>query len=271
MTTTVVIPAHNEAAVLGRTLEPLMASVQRGDLRIVIICNACTDNTEMIARSYASVDVLTTPVASKTHALNIGDDHAEGWPRVYLDADVVATEESILATARALEGGRLLAARPRARYDTTTSSPPVRSYYRARARVPSLHQSLWGAGVYALSGEGHERIGRFPSITGDDLWVDRAFASHEKAVIDTDAVIVRAPRSVRALRAITRRNVTGSLEAGPNGTSSGTAESTVRELAKSVRGPLSAWDALVYASVAGSARIGSGRSGGWERDDTSRR
>ena len=40
-----------------------------------------------------------------------------------------------------------VAARPPIRYDSDAASGPVRSYYRARSRVPAVLGSLWGAGV----------------------------------------------------------------------------------------------------------------------------
>lgn len=271
MIATVIIPAHNEAGVIARTLGPLAAAIVRGELEVIVVCNACTDDTARIAAGFVGVQVISTDVASKTHAMNLGDDHASGWPRIYLDADIVATPTSILDTARLLAEGPFLAARPPARYDTDNSAALVRSYYRARSRVPSLHQSLWGAGVYALSARGHERIGRFPDIKGDDLWVDRSFARGEKMIVPTRAVVVRAPRTMGALRSITRRNVGGSREPAPSGRPAVTSSSTIHELARSIRGPFSAFDAAVYAILAASARFNASRTIiRWERDDTSR-
>jgi len=277
-TASVIIPAHNEAAVIGRTISPLAGAAERGDLEIIGVCNACTDDTACIARGFAGVSVIETDVASKTHALNLGDASATVWPRIYLDADIVADEQSIRETAAVLRAQRWQAARPQSQFVTTDTGPIVRSYYRARSRIPSLHTAMWGAGVYGLSEEGHRRLGRFPEVTGDDLWVDRLFAAHEKTVVTTGPVAVQVPRTFGSLVAISRRNVSGAREDAPAASSPAAIVATtehdpsgvLRELFGTVRSPLTALDALVYIAVALSARLPR-RNRRWERDDTSRR
>ncbi len=72
---TVLIPAWNEAAVIGRTLAGLSPAANR--LRIVVIANACTDATAARARQAApGAVVLETPVPGKCAALNLGLSHA---------------------------------------------------------------------------------------------------------------------------------------------------------------------------------------------------
>lgn len=112
-----------------------------------------------------------------------------------LDADVELNSEALHAVFKATEAGPLLAARPAFRYDTSGASVLVRAYYRARNRIHGNAQGLWGAGVYAMNADGHERLGEFPALTGDDYYVDRLFQPAEKAVLATDPVVVRTPRS----------------------------------------------------------------------------
>lgn len=265
----VIVPAHNEAAVIARTLAPLVELASRDAIEVIVVCNGCTDDTAVVAGGIPGITVLSTDVPSKTNALNLGDARAAGWPRIYLDADIEVTPNAILAVAQELTRGPALAGRPSARYDVTGSSALVRWYYAARARVPSLHQALWGAGCYAVSQCGHERIGQFPPLKGDDLWVDGLFSSDEKLVVETDPVIVRAPRTLKALLAITRRNVTGTHEQSQGQASGPTYRRTVTELLGSVRGLSSARDAFTFAVVAVLARISLSKKR-WERDDTSR-
>jgi len=272
----VIIPAHNEERVLARTLGPLAAHAARGTLEVIVVCNACTDRSADVAREFAGVTVIETDTASKPHALNLGDAHATAWPRIYLDADIVAAPQSIGDTAAALGTGTWQAARPQARFVTSGAAPLVRSYYRARSRVPSLNSAMWGAGVYALSEEGHRRLVSFPDVTGDDLWVDRLFSPAEKTVVDTTPVAVQVPRTLGSLIAISRRNVAGAREPGPERPGPDSSQihapsRVVRELAGTVRSPLSALDALVYVAVALCVRLTRGSARRWERDDTSRR
>ncbi|SDW53167.1 polymer biosynthesis protein, WecB/TagA/CpsF family [Arthrobacter sp. cf158] len=269
----VIIPAHNEAAVIARTLDSLRDALAWGTVEVIVACNGCTDSTASIASRFAGVRVLHVEAASKTAALNAADQVASLWPRLYLDADIEVSADALGAVFGALQEGPLLAARPAFRYDTRGASPLVRSYYRARSRVPANARGLWGAGVYALSREGHDRLGAFPDLTGDDYYVDRLFSGVEKSVLETEPVVVRTPRTRAALLAILRRTYRGNAQ--QDGFAGGQSTSrTFRELLWSVRGPLTAVDAVVYAAfaVAGRRRGLLGRKPApvWERDESSR-
>lgn len=269
----VIIPAHNEAAVIGRTLESLREVLSWGTVEVIVACNGCTDDTEAIASTFQGVRVLHVEAASKTAALNAADQIAGLWPRLYLDADIEVSAEALEQVLAALDDGPLLAARPAFRYDTSGASAMVRSYYRARSRVPANAQGLWGAGAYALSRVGHDRLGEFPALTGDDYYVDRLFSGSEKAVLPTVPVVVRTPRSRAALLAILRRTYRGNAQQDERFAGQ-SASRTLRELLSSVRGPLTAVDAGVYAAfaVAGRRRplVGRRPATAWERDDSSR-
>jgi hypothetical protein len=172
-----------------------------------------------------------------------------------------------------LEGDSLLAARPAFRYDTQGASAWVRAYYRARSRIRGNAEGLWGAGAYALSFSGHERLGTFPALTGDDYYVDRLFSAHEKAVLHTEPVVVRTPRTCGALLSVLRRTYRGNAEQDRLSGGSSTGR-TVRQLLASVRGPLSVFDAVVYVVFAGAGRrrplFARRPIAAWERDESSR-
>ncbi|MFF1830865.1 WecB/TagA/CpsF family glycosyltransferase [Paenarthrobacter sp. NPDC058040] len=266
----VIIPAHNEAAVIGRTLDSLREVLGWGTVEVIVACNGCSDGTESIAAAYDGVRVLQVEAASKVAALNAADEAAHLWPRLYLDADIEVTAEALAAVFAALTDGHLLAGRPAYRYDTVGASFLVRAYYRARARIPGNSQGLWGAGAYALSKPGHARLGTFPPLTGDDYYVDGLFAADEKAVLDTEPVVVRTPRSLSALMSVLRRTYRGNAQQDEE-SGSATTSRTVRQLLDSVQGPLSAFDALVYAAFAGAGRRRAVRPAvAWERDNSSR-
>ena len=88
----------------------------------------------------------------------------------------------------------------------------MRSYYRARSRVPAVLGSLWGAGVYGLSAPGRRRFDTFPDLVGDDLWVDGRFDSGEVEIVDCLPVVVVAPRRSRDLVRVLRRAYFGKGE-----------------------------------------------------------
>jgi glycosyltransferase involved in cell wall biosynthesis len=273
----VIIPAHDESAGIRRCLDALFAGIGPGELDVVVVCNGCTDETAALARSSGHpIRVIELKAASKSAALRAGDQAAIALPRIYLDADVVMQGPAARAVLRRLRAGAV-AARPPVRYDSSRSSAPVRSYYRARSRVPALLGSLWGAGVYGLSEEGRSRLGAFPDVVADDLWVDRHFAAGEIEIVRCTPVVVSVPRTTRALIRVLRRTYRGKAETAdldPHDRAYETTASTVRQLRRlAAAGPSAALDAATYAAFAMGARLAvPGPPAGvrWERDESSR-
>ena len=86
-----IIPAHNEASVIGRTLGRLDPLAPGGQVEVIVACNGRTDNTAELARGFKGVRVLDVPEPSKVAALNAADAEASRWPRLYRDADIEIT------------------------------------------------------------------------------------------------------------------------------------------------------------------------------------
>jgi exopolysaccharide biosynthesis WecB/TagA/CpsF family protein len=271
-TGSVIIPAHNEASVLARTLAPLAPLAVSGQIEVIVVCNGCSDNTAAIARGFAGVTVLEIGRPSKAAALNAGDAAATKWPRLYLDADVEISQHAVRDVLAALTAGGPLAARPAVKFDLQDAHPLVHSYYRARLRLPSARNRLWAGGAYGLSEQGRRRFGDFPDLTADDLFVDRLFDPAEKAVLDVDPVVIRPPRTPRDQVAVLHRVYRGNAEQNGDAGQHSTARQTFAEVLRSVRGPLSAVHAVVYLGFAVAGRQGTAKpgEGGWERDDSSR-
>src|SRR3954454_17566308 len=112
----VVIPAHDEEAVIGRCLEAFLPGLGAGEAAVVVAANGCHDRTVEIARRFAGVEVLDLPAPSKTQALNAADDVLDVFPRIYLDADIVVTANALRAMAAALAGPEPRVAAPQIRF-----------------------------------------------------------------------------------------------------------------------------------------------------------
>ena len=133
---TVIIPAHNEEAVIGRCLRTMLQDAPAGHaMQIIVAANGCSDRTVEVARAVApSATVLDLPVGSKTGAINEANRAAFHFPRIYLDADVECGYASLLALAEIIRLPDVMTAAPSIRMDLSRSNALMRAYYRAWSR-----------------------------------------------------------------------------------------------------------------------------------------
>jgi len=209
----VIIPAHNENSVIARTLRAITDGAAPGELEVIVVCNGCTDDTAAVARRFTpSVHVIETDVASKTHALNLGDEAAQCFPRVYVDADVVITVEAIRILARRLERADVLVVAPTPGFDLSGCSWAVRACFHIRSLLPSAQEGIGGSGVYALSEAGRRRFREFPEVTADDGYVRIQFRLEERETLRSVNSTVFPPRTTKDLIAQKTRAHYGSFQ-----------------------------------------------------------
>jgi glycosyltransferase involved in cell wall biosynthesis len=301
--TSIVIAAHNEAAVIGRCLDTLLAGAEPDEFDVTVVANGCTDATATLAAARPGIRVLDLPDPGKARALNAGDVLAEGFPRVYLDADIVVSAEGVRALRDALTpgGGQepspVLAATSRRELDLSHSPLLVRAYYAINSRLPAFQNALFGRGVVALSAGGRARFGRFPDIVADDLFLDSLFSPAEKREVESVSSRIAAPRRtsdlVRRLARVRRGNAAlrtqGPRANEPTGAQAADSRPGAREPAgPAVRGaartswlrdvalrnpallPAAACYAGITLLAAALARLPAQRTGTWGRDDSSR-
>ena len=281
----VIIPAHNEEAVIGRCLEAMLTDAPADRVpQIVVAANGCTDRTVAIARSVApQATVLDLPQGSKPLALNAGNAAATVFPRFFVDADVVVGYRALLATADLLRSGSALAAAPAIRIDLQGVSRAVRAYYNVWQTQPYVRDNMIGSGIYGLSEEGMRRVGSFPPIIADDGYVRTRFASGERRSVAVDAggdpatFTVTPPRTAWSLIRIESRRRAGDRQlrdgyppvAAHTGTGGGT-------LAGAARDGVSRIDLALYLGIKTAGRGLAlwnrlrGQGNVWHRDTTSR-
>lgn len=200
----VVIPAHDEASTLGATLDALLADAEPGCLDVVVVANACHDDTAAVARS-RGVRVIVTDVPGKAHALRLGDATLKTFPRVYLDADVRLGAGGVSRLAEALVRSGALACSPEPEWDEARVGPFARRVHRVHELLVAPRRALAGAGVYVLTRRGHARVFPLPDVISDDGWVHRHFAQHERLVVrDVRSIMQPAPSVLANLRRRTR-------------------------------------------------------------------
>jgi hypothetical protein len=277
--TSVVIPAHNESAVIGRLLDALTADARPDEFDIIVVCNGCTDDTSGVAHAHAPqarVIELTEP--SKRLALMKGDATAVSFPRLYVDADVILDTAGARALVDALSEPGLLAVAPRRQDALDQCSPAVRAYYRVWTRLPAVQEGLYGRGVIAVSEQGYERIASRPDVLGYDLHVHTQFAPSERRIVAQATSIVYAPRTLPDLLQRRTRAAQGNAQLRKQtGGRSDTTESSVRELARLASREPRLWPGLaVFSWVTLVARRRarkadrSGQPATWLRDESTR-
>jgi glycosyltransferase involved in cell wall biosynthesis len=290
--TSIVIPAHNEAAVVGRCLDAVLAGAVAGEFDVTVVANGCSDATVRVASARAGVRVLDLPGAGKVAALNAGDAVAVGFPRVYLDADIVIGAAGVgggpwggggggggAGGAAGGRGGGPLAVTARRVVDVSRSPLLVRWYYAVNSRLPVFTDALFGRGVIAVSEQGRGRFGEFPDVVADDLFLDSLFAPGEKREVESVSSRVAAPRRtgdlLRRLVRVRRGNAAmrAALAAADGGAGGGRGGGRVSWARVVLRDPALIPAGVCYAGLTLAACVLARfpqRPGTWGRDDSSR-
>jgi hypothetical protein len=277
----VVIPAHNEASVVGRLLSGLLAGAAPAEFEIWVVANGCTDDTAEIAGAFADVKVLISPRADKYAAMRRADEHAEGFPRLYVDADVELGSQDVRALAAAFDDADVLAAGPSRALPNERRPWTVRWFYDVWDELPVVRSGLFGRGVVGVSREGWERLRALPPLLGDDLAASLLFEPSQRRVVPEATVVVHPPRTARALLKIRTRALVSTLQAADDSqlaSASGSARTSISDLrAIAAAAPVRATPKVVWFMVLTVAtKIRARRAvrtkdfRTWHRDDTSR-
>ncbi|WP_454295832.1 glycosyltransferase [Salana multivorans] len=272
----IIIPAYNEERSIGRLLGALTKSEDAERWEIVVAANGCDDATVAAATSFG-VTVLDLPAIGKHAAMRAADETVSAFPRVYLDADVEVSAQSLSALIDAVAQGKALASGP-ARVIPRDGVPwNVRWYYDVWENLPGVATSLYGRGVVALSKEGFERVAALPSVMADDLAVSEAFDETERLIVRSASVVVHPPRTWADLIRRRTRIITGNRQADEGGLRHPKSPTGLRALVEMTRRrPTLLPKVALFVFATAQARLRAGRAIGrrdfttWERDESSR-
>ncbi len=202
----VIIPAHNESAVIERCLSSLLKGLDNSGVDVIVVCNGCIDDTAARAARFAGVRVVEIDRASKISALNAGDSVRRHPVVAYVDADIVITGAHLRATVEKMLASGAQVAAPAVHIDLSRSNILVRSFYRVWTRLPYFSdRRMVGSGVYVLSAPGRRRFDAFPNVIADDGFVRSLFDPHERLTVTECRFEIFAPGTLRELIRIKTR------------------------------------------------------------------
>ena len=199
----IVVPAHDEESQIGGLLDDLSRLGARGDISVVVVCNACTDGTATVARSREWAEVIEIADRGKTIALNVGDREAgDIFPRFYCDADIRLDDGTLERLIEALDVDEPRAVGPAVTFDYADANWVVRRFYDALAGAIIANwvdRHLVGRGLYGTNRAGRARFDEFPPVIADDLFFDAQFDREERVVVASANVSVPVPRTAADL------------------------------------------------------------------------
>lgn len=273
---TILIPAHNEAAVIGRTLWFLSRGLPQNAFEVIVIANGCTDATAARARAATpQAKVIETDRAGKCHALNLGyADSVKGGPVIFMDADLDVTSDSIKALIGPLTTGTALAACGQMDVVTTHASPLVKSFYRGWRTNPYFNRGKFG-GLFALSAVTAARLLPLPEITADDEFIRRSIPAPDIALAEGCTFTACAPANLFDLIKVRRRSIRGARQVGKMGLSRPDPSSLAGMFRQAMTKPSEIIPVLVFLTIMTWVRIalafeGDAAKTRWERDLSSR-
>lgn len=208
-----IIPAHNEAAVIEATLRSILASRIDRPLQIIVVANGCSDDTAARARAVTGpIQVIESSVGSKTHALNLGDRAAKFFPRAYVDADIQLSVNALQSVADAFNDPYCRIAAPTANHTYRGRNPFLAGYYRLWRSLPYVRNAIMGSGFYAIDSTLRSRFKDFPAITADDKFIRNLTQPQERRVVEGCRSLVHMPETFADLLKVKTRWTYGNLE-----------------------------------------------------------
>jgi len=209
----IIIPAHNEAAVVERTLQSILANRIDRPVQIIVVANGCTDGTEAVVRKFAEqVELVETPVGSKVHALNLGDRKAKYDLRAYLDADIELSPNALQDVCDAFKDPTVRLAMPSAKHTYRGHNPFLAGYYAIWRSMPYVRKGAMGGGFYCIDKELRSRFREFPAITADDKFIRNLARPNERRVVQTCHALITMPQTFGDLLKVKTRWTYGNLE-----------------------------------------------------------
>ncbi len=190
-TVSVIVPAFNEAELIGETLKAINEATKgrHEHFEVVVVNDSSTDETKAIAES-AGAKVVDVELRNIGAVRNAGAKFASGEYLIFVDADTIIPPETLAATVEALNAGALGGGA-----SVSLESVPIPWYkYWLFPLMKTIWQSMggWAAGCYMYCrAEVFEQIDGFPEeyFAAEELFFSRKIKALGKFVLLPESVI----------------------------------------------------------------------------------
>ena len=266
----IIVPVHDEAALLPTTLPPLLREAAAIEADLILVCNGCTDGSVALARSLVgeSGRVIELEAASKSLAIRAGEDLVSGFPRFFVDADVVLGPGCLTLLAEALRRGHADLVAPRLRVDTSCGSRGAAAVTSVWHSLPHMAQDGLHA-VLGVSRRGRAFWGPMPDVLADDSYIVSRVPPCRRSVVQHAAATFQPPRSLASWVGVRRRWTAGHAQLRALGERVPRSRGQRRALLQLFLSRR-AFGAVLFAGVALASRLPASRPQRWYRDLTTR-
>ncbi len=184
-----IVPAHNEEALIGRTLESIAAAGDTLDLdyEIVVAADTCSDRTVQIAEA-AGARVVEVALRQISAVRNAGTRAARGELFIFVDADTVVPPEVVAATVLAIEGGAV-GGGCRVRLEGLRYAG---ARFLAGLFIRIYRMSRLAAGCYVFATrKAFQAVGGFDErfFASEEVWISKALKRHGIFVVLKEEVL----------------------------------------------------------------------------------
>jgi glycosyltransferase involved in cell wall biosynthesis len=191
----IIIPAHNEEALLGATLAALGTAISQcgTSAEVIVVDDASTDRTAEIARAHGA-RVVAANVRQIAAARNAGAREARGELLLFVDADTIVPPHLVRAAVETMNAGAFGGGAG------ATFEPGAPPWAQRAIRTAEwiLRTAGWAAGCFLFARrDAFERAGGFDEryFASEEIHLSRALKRLGRVVILPDRVLTSARKA----------------------------------------------------------------------------